>query len=94
MGKLKFLVWKYYLRQYTGWIGTHIAAGPRITVTMILAGLVQWKTGFNCTPWYEISIWFLLAFQIWLSFSWGFVYFFPITAQDEQEYIQKLNAGK
>ena len=92
--KLKYLVWKYYLRQYTGWLGTHISAGPRITATMILAGLIQWKTGFEFTPWYEVVIWVLLAVQVWLSFPWGFVLLFPITALDEQEYIEKLNADK
>ena len=87
---MKYFVWKYYLRQETGWIGTHIAAGPRITVTMILAGIIQIYTGFFSTPWYEIAIWLALAFQIWLSFGWGYVYFFPITKEDVIKFEQKL----
>lgn len=91
---MKYYVWKYYLRQETGWIGTHIAAGPRITVTMIIAGLIQWKTGFFSTPWYEIAVWVALFFQLWLSFPWfglGFPELFPITKEEEAEFEHRVN---
>ena len=97
MNNFKYFVWKYYLRQQTGWIGTHIAAGPRIFVTMIVAGIIQALTGFYYTPWYEILVWGLLCFQIWLSFDLGGLGYsskFPITEEELFEFEIRLRNEK
>ena len=91
---MKYIIWKYYLRQETGWLGTHIAAGSRITTTMILAGIIQWITGFNYTPWYEIVVWVVLGLQFWFSFplfGLGFPELFPITPEEETEFEQRAS---
>jgi hypothetical protein len=93
MNRIKYFVWRHYLRQQTGWIGTHIAAGPKIIITMIIAGIIQALTGFYYTPWYEIVIWTLIGIQIWLSFELcgiGFYKLFPISPKEIFEFNTKL----
>jgi len=97
MDNFKYFVWKYYLRQETGWIGTHIAAGPRIIVTMIVSGIIQVFTGFYYTPWYEILVWVLLGLQIWLSFDLcglGYYRLFPITYEELIEFEERFENEK
>lgn len=95
--KLKYLAWKYYLRPYTGWIGTHISAGPRILLTGILDGILLSLYRVFAQNWaiwliIPVTVWFI--FQVWLSFDLGGVGFpalFPITKEETEEFENEFN---
>jgi hypothetical protein len=89
----KYFVWKNYLRQETGLIGTHIAAGPRITSTMIATGLALIISQGSVT-WYVAGMLALIAFQVWLSFELfgiGYPDLVKYTKEEIDEYEKSLN---
>lgn len=88
----KYFVWKNYLRQESGWIGQHIAAGPRIMSTMIATGLTLIISGGSVT-WYVAGMLALVAFQVWLSFSLfgiGYPDIVKYTIEEIEEYEKSL----